>query len=293
MTSRPPGTPRRRSRRLEAPVLALAGAVALLAGCTSGGGSGSGTVSGTASGTTQPAPERPQGPTGKWVLAGSDDFTGTSLDRQLWQPNRFGNDSADAPFNPDGEDAWFSPENVKVAGGTLDLTLKKQAKTLNGIAYHYNSGTVQSAPGQLVRSGSYVEARIKVPKCTGCWPAFWAVPPTTWPPEIDIMEYFNTAAESRPSFNYIDPAGGKTGPTPYGETGVDHRDGYHVYGMLWEGSTLTPYLDGVAYPSVTAKGLSPDEGMALILNLSVARGTQPDAGTTMQVDWVHVWNRGS
>jgi beta-glucanase (GH16 family) len=169
------------------------------------------------------------------------------------------------------------------------MTVTDDSRTVDGTDYPYRSGTVHSAPGMVIRSGDYVEARIEVPTCDGCWPAFWAVPQGgKWPPEIDVMENFDTATQVLPTFNYIDEKGGKTGPTPYGQPEVDYRSGYHVYGLLWKGTTLTPYVDGVAYPSVTAKDL-PKSGLGLILNLSVARGGSAPQGTRMSVDWLRVW----
>lgn len=228
------------------------------------------------------------GAPGSWKSVGADEFGGKTLNRSVWQPNRFGEDAPEAPFNPNGEDAWFSPSNVSVQDGALQLTLRSGSNTINGITYAYNSGTVALVPDLRLQPGSFIEARIQVPECPGCWPAFWAVPQGSWPPEVDIMENFDTAVQNQPTWNYIDPSGGKTGPTPYGEESVDYRSGYHVYGMHWDGNTLTPYVDGKAYPSVTADGL-PDSGLTVILNLSVGRGATPEPGARMLVDWVRHW----
>jgi beta-glucanase (GH16 family) len=278
----------RTKRRAVVLLAALLSVTALVAGCTSS--SGNDDAEGTAA--PSPAASGPTGLSGSWRSVGGDEFTGTKLNRKNWQPNRFGNDSADAPFNPDGEDAWFSPDNVAVDDGALQLTLQNGNKSINGVSYHYNSGTVQLAPGLLLKPGNYIEARIRIPRCTGCWPAFWAVPPSSWPPEIDIMEYFDTGSQPQPTWNYINPDEGKTGPTTYGDTAVDYRSGYHVYGLLWNGTTLTPYVDGTAYPSATAEEL-PASGLTVILNLSVTRGARPDAGARMDVDWVRTWTPAS
>ncbi len=233
----------------------------------------------------------PHGPRGAWTSSVNEDFHGTLLDRRIWQPNRFGTTGGDAPFVPLKESAWFSASNVEVTGGELSLVLRREPKTLEGKTYRYSSGVVQSIPGVTVEPEAYVEARILVPRCDGCWPAFWLVPTDTWPPEIDIFEFFDTGkpSESRPSFNYIRPSGSQSGPTMYGPLTIDYRQEYHTYGVLWEEDRITPYVDGVAYPDAGATRYVTDREQRIILNLSVMAGHHPASGSRMLVDWVRVW----
>jgi beta-glucanase (GH16 family) len=232
----------------------------------------------------------PLGPGGSWSKLWGDEFSGGALNTRLWQPTRSGqNSGSDAPFNREEEAAWFSSGNVAVRHGDLVFTVRRGSKTLDGTPYPLNSGLVQSRPEQVIRPGTYVEARIRVPNCGGCWPAFWAVPPDRWPPEIDVMEYFNTGTQARPEFNYHAPDESQSGPDEYGLEGTDYRGGYHVYGLYWDGAKAYPYVDGRAYPAVAATDVTTAHSLVLILNLSVKRGNQPPAGTTMSVDWVRVW----
>jgi beta-glucanase (GH16 family) len=256
---------------------AALGTVALVASLTACSGSDAPAVVGS-----------PTGMTGTWDLTFGDEFSGTGLDRALWQPNRFGSDDGDAPFNPDIEAAWFSPDAVAVADGALQITEEPGPRTLGGRTYPYRSGVVQALPVHELRAGSFVEARIDVPDCAGCWPAFWAAATEGWPPELDVMEYFDTGQDTRPSFNSIRSVDERSGPTAYGDPAVDHRSGYHVYGMWWDGSQVVPYLDGVAYPDLTATDVR-DVAMTIVLNLSVRADGAPPAGSQLLVDWVRVW----
>ena len=225
-----------------------------------------------------------------WSLDFDDEFTGSGLDPGRWQSGRFGATSrADAPYNPDLEGAYFSSAGVEVGGGTLNLTLKPSVRTVNGVTYTYSSAEVNTDGRFYLEPGMYVEARVKVPRCDGCWPAFWAVPKAQYPPELDVFEYFDTSvpSHSRPRFNFHPPGGGETGPSPYGQPDVDYRGGYHVYGMYWTGSAAVPYLDGKPYDvGVRATTSLPEY---LILNLSMYANSTPPAGTRMSVDWVRVW----
>jgi beta-glucanase (GH16 family) len=234
---------------------------------------------------------RPHGLTGTWSLVFSDEFDGNSLDRTKWEPNRYGKDGGgDAPFNPSADDAWFSRENVRVRDGKLVLTLKREPRTLEGKTFAYSSGVVQTEQHFLVKPGSYIEARLKVPKCDGCWPAFWTAAPNVWPPELDILEFFGTDTQARPAFNYHPPKGRPVGPIEYGNGSVDYTTSYHVYGMLWDGYKAVPRLDGERYPGT--RGEMTQLAQALILNLSVQTGHTPPPGSEMRVDWVRVWRPG-
>ncbi|MGY1779750.1 glycoside hydrolase family 16 protein [Geodermatophilus sp. SYSU D01036] len=238
-------------------------------------------------------PPAPVGPAGPWTFAWGDEFDGDSLDLEVWQPNRYGTDTGDPPFVPDSEAAWFSPSSVRVVDGQLVLRVEEDERRLEGRTYPYRSGVVQATqPQHEVAPGTYVEARIRVPQCDGCWPAFWLVAPDRWPPEIDVFEFFGTESDRRPSFNhypegYPDDAD-KSGPAPYGEQEVDYRNGLHVYGLLWDGSQAVPYVDGKAYPEVAARDVT-SLPLMLILNLSVQDGHEPAVGSEMRVDWVRVW----
>jgi beta-glucanase (GH16 family) len=238
---------------------------------------------------TTPPPEAPEGLTGSWDLDWNDEFDAGSLDTDVWQPSRYGQDSGDAPFEPDLEAAWFSPSNVGLRDGSLVLTLEEEERQLTGRTYPYRSGVVQTTEPYWIEPGTYVEARIQVPECDGCWPAFWLVATDRWPPEVDIFEFFGTEAESRPSFNYHPEDGGQTGPDLYGVTGTDYRESFHTYGVLWDDGRAVPYVDGRAYPAVAADDVT-SLPMMLILNLSVELDHEPAVGSEMLVDWVRVWH---
>jgi beta-glucanase (GH16 family) len=243
------------------------------------------TAATTCAASRNPAPVG--GPAGAWSEAFSDDFDGGALDTSKWDPNRYG----DAPFNPDEEAAFFHHPNVTVENGALVLTVQQESRRLHGIGYTYSSGVVQSERHFLMSPGSYAEARVKVPTCDGCWPAFWHAPPGTWPPEIDTFEFWDTAesTQSRPSFNYHWPSSRQLEPQQYGEPGVDYRDEFHVYGMHWTQDRVIPYLDGKPYPDAAATGGISGLAMGIVFNLSVLADHNPAPGSRMEVDWVRVW----
>lgn len=232
----------------------------------------------------------PVGQSGNWNLIFDDEFNGTTLDTSKWLQLR--GDAAGPygdPANPDVEDAYYTKNNSYVSNGNLVLNLVKQAAG----GYPYSSGWVQTYPAFTYTYG-YAEIRAKVPTCDGCWPAFWTVPTPlgTWPPEIDIFEFFN---EPFPSFNYHYGTASnhkQSGPTNYGTSGVDYTKDYHVYGMSWEPNKIQVFLDGQPGPSYTDAATITSLPQFLILNLALNKGYNPTT-TQMLVDYVRVWQKGS
>ncbi|MFD2091537.1 glycoside hydrolase family 16 protein [Blastococcus deserti] len=235
-----------------------------------------------------PGEGRYAGPPGDWHQVFAEEFEGPALDPAIWHPNRYGGGDGDAPFNPPLENAWFSPENVTVDDGRLVITTSPEPRTFDDHRYEYSSGVVQTTPDVALRPVQYIEARIRFPRCEGCWPAFWLHPLDRWPPEIDVAEFLESGSESRPSFNYISPEEKKTGPDMYGDPDVDYREEFHTYGVLWDGARAVPYLDGVPFDAVAAQDVT-GLPMMIIVNLSVRRGFRPPSGTQLLVDWVRVW----
>lgn len=231
------------------------------------------------------------GPAGAWDQVFADEFDGTALDRAVWRPDR-GGDSPAVPFNWSIEGAWFDPSNVEVGDGLLRLVTEEEPRTVGEAHYGFSTGMVQTT-GAVLRPPVYVEARIRVPDCDGCWPAFWLHPLDRWPPEIDVMEFMDAGTDQRPSFNYIDPAEDRSGPDVYGDPDRDHRGGFHTYGVLWDGERAVPYLDGVAYEEAAATEDMTSIPMTVILNLSLRDGYDLRAGERMDVDWVRAWVPGS
>lgn len=154
-----------------------------------------------------------------------------------------------------------------------------------------------------------IEARIRIPRGQGMWPAFWMlgdnIATAGWPKggEIDVME--NIGRE--PSMVH----GTVHGPGYSGDHGISFpyslpegramADDFHIFGIDWSADAITFYCDGEAYGTVTPASLPKgtvwvyDHPFFLILNLAIGGKWpgNPDRSTqfpqTMLVDWVRVW----
>lgn len=228
-----------------------------------------------------------------WKLIFHDEFNGAFLDGRKWSRLRGNHHKYGSPFNRRIESAAYNARNATQRNGSAVLTVKRRPAE-NYPRFPYSSGMIQSGPRFSFRYG-YMEARVKVPRCSGCWPAFWMMenpPDSKWPPEIDVFEYFDTARDGRPHFNfhYVDKGKHRQiGIKKYGEAGVDYVGGWHTYAVLWTPETIQVYVDDVAGPTYNDASRIPDRAYYVIFNLAVQRGKRPRSGSKMLVDWVRVW----
>jgi beta-glucanase (GH16 family) len=177
---------------------------------------------------------------------------------------------------------------------------------------HYTSGRLKSEGLQSFQYGR-IEARIKVPKGQGYWPAFWMLGDNEktvhWPAcgEFDIME--NIGKEPGTIHGSIHGTGftGTQIGLPY--TLPDNQafgDGFHVFGLIWSPNKVQYYVDNPSniYASFTPSSLPKgavwpfnDGKFFFLLNLAIGGDWpgNPDATSTfpqeMLVDYVRVYAR--
>ncbi|HIJ51867.1 MAG TPA: family 16 glycosylhydrolase [Planctomycetes bacterium] len=186
-----------------------------------------------------------QGNKGHWkeYEVMSDEFYGSELDSNKWHPTN--------PRWLGRQPAYFYPGNVKVTGGKLHLTMRKQEvpEMPRDKGYHtYTSAAVQSKT--KVKYG-YFEVKCKPMKSHGS-SSFWFYDntPKLWT-EIDVFEIGGGAPKFEKKYNmnvhvfrtptekkHWSMAGVWTAPS-------NLADDYHVYGLEWDKEKIKWYFDGV------------------------------------------------
>ncbi|HYI61123.1 MAG TPA: glycoside hydrolase family 16 protein [Acidimicrobiales bacterium] len=224
-------------------------------------------------------------------------FPGTALARSRWGTcHWWGPDGCTILTNDELE--WYRAEQVEVRGGVLRLTARPEVTVAEGRTFPYLSGMVSSGrPGdeptdrpRFAFTYGRVEARFRVPRGTGLWPAIWMLPVTNRSlPEIDLVEVYGHAPD-RPSMTFHDSAGGRKRREV--QT-ADLSVGWHTVVLDWSRDRLTWSIDGVDRFSVTGAQV-PREPMYLVANLAVGGPAgAPTAATrfpaTFLVDSVRVW----
>ncbi len=223
-----------------------------------------------------------------WHLAFNAGFTGSSLDTSQWDTCYHFDDSDGGCTNFGNQEyQWYLPSQVGVSDGTLNLVASREAtegadSSGNPEQYSCRSGMVDTAGSYNFKYG-YVQIQARIAMGTGLWPALWlAASNLQWPPEIDIMEHWNSA----PNYGvYLHTSA----PTISTRVNVPDLGDWHTYALSWDANQLTWYLDNKPVFSTTQD--VPQQAMYFIANLAETTPTTASAGCdgTMQVSSVKIW----
>jgi len=263
-----------------------------------------------------PAPPLPSDPANPPRLVWSDEFDGAAGGKP--NPAKW---KADPGTGPNNELEYYTDHrNAALDGsGHLVMEVRKEATAGSSCPRDPLSGstTCQYTSARMNTGAAFqftygrVEARIKVPKGNGLWPAFWMMGADfltgrPWPynGEVDIMEVLGKDVKTSystihaPAYN----GGGGIG-APYTLPGnADFSDDFHTWAADWNSKGITYSLDGRTVFSVDKDQVEQTRGPwifdhphYMILNLAVG-GDWPgptDASTPfpskMLVDYVRVF----
>ncbi|GAA5082655.1 beta-glucanase (GH16 family) [Thermocatellispora tengchongensis] len=260
-----------------------------------------------------PPPDPADPPT---TLVWSDEFNGPAGARP--DPAKW---TADPGTGPNNELEYYTDhDNAAMDGaGHLVLEARKQATPGSSCPTDPMTGstTCQYTSARMNTGNKFhftygkVEARIKVPKGNGLWPAFWMMGADfltgrPWPynGEIDIMEVLGKDVKTSystvhaPAYN----GGGGVG-SPYTlPGGAEFSADFHTWAAIWNSKGITYTLDGRTVFTVDKATVEATRGpwifdhpFYIILNLAVGGDWPgpPDASTPfparMLVDYVRVY----
>ena len=247
-----------------------------------------------------------------WKLVWSDEFNGpngSAVDASKWVSETGGGGWG----NDELESYTARLENAVQENGNLVIKVLQEKYTgKDGVARDYTSARLKTL-GRFSQTYGRFEARMKIPRGQGIWPAFWMlgvdIDKPGWPTcgEIDIME--NIGKEPALVHGTIH------GPGYSGANGIgspfalpaDQRfaDDFHVFAVEWEPNAIRFYVDDHLYATRTPADLPKgtrwvyDHPFFLLLNVAVGGGWpgNPDATTvfpqTMLVDYVRLYERAS
>ncbi|MGE5221171.1 MAG: choice-of-anchor Q domain-containing protein [Omnitrophica WOR_2 bacterium] len=195
-----------------------------------------------------------------WNLVWSDEFN--SKAGTAPNPNVWGQEVGDGTVN--GIPGWGNSELEYYTGGTANVAtdghgyLQITTKEADGSLMCYY-GPCQYTSARLLTNKRFeiaygrVEARIKVAKGAGLWPAFWMLGTNLdqvgWPQggEIDIME--NVGRLPDQVFGTLHGPG-YSGGQSYGgsyDLGMPAGDDYHIFAVEWQPDKITWFIDGAPF----------------------------------------------
>ena len=157
----------------------------------------------------------------------------------------------------------------------------------------------------------YIEAKIKLPKGKGTWPAFWMMPCNVdwanegWPKcgEIDIMEEVGCVPNEVSSSLHAEGHVHTNNTQVTHAMTIENAEGeYHIYAIEWTKEYIRTYVDGkeqLNYESDgTIRNYPYDKPYYIILNLAWGGswggmwGVDESAlPVTMMVDYVRVFQK--
>ena len=237
-----------------------------------------------------------------WTLVWADEFAqsdGTKPNSAKW-----GYDTGDSGWG-NNELQYYTDrtENARIESG--NLVIEARAESFGG--RNHTSARLLTKDKASWTYGR-IEARMKIPRGKGIWPAFWMlganINSAGWPNcgEIDIME--NIGSLPSTLYGTIHGPGYSGGSGISGNTvlaGAALADDFHIYAIEWEANRIRWFLDGQLYFTVTPASLPSGSAWVfsqpqfILLNLAVGGNWpgNPDGSTIfpqrMTVDYVRVY----
>lgn len=263
---------------------------------------------------------------GQWRLTWADEFNGPA--GAPVSPARWRHDVGSGDWG-NSEQEYYTPGTANAAldgAGQLAITVRRYTGTALRCVYdaagRYHADGIPCAytSARLITLGKFsqaygrFEARIKIPRGQGLWPAFWALGQySEWPfgGEIDVMENIG----DEPAADYGTAHGPVAGTNPvqvWSAGGIGRLPGrpalgaaFHLYGVDWYPDRISFWLDGVVFKTVYKSKLPArdrwvfNQKAYLLLNVAVGSAASwpgaPDATTqlpqTMLIDYVRVYTR--
>lgn len=231
-----------------------------------------------------------------YELVWSDEFNGNYLDTNTWN-YEIGTGSWGWGNN---EQQYYTDRNIKVSNGTMKITAKRE--DYGGMKY--TSSRITTKNKKNFKYGK-IEARIKMPKFKGVWPAFWMLGANQdsvgWPKcgEIDIVEAINDENLVYGTLHWFNDPGNNNADSG-SSVAVADRTEYHVYGVEWTADKLRWYVDGKVYRTMDVSNDSFSEVRKeyfVIFNMAIG-GQWPGYDidetafpATMEVDWVRAYKK--
>ncbi|MDR0546004.1 MAG: family 16 glycosylhydrolase [Dysgonamonadaceae bacterium] len=184
---------------------------------------------------------------GTFQLVWADEFDGAGYDRSIWSPQISGGGFG----NHELQYYTGNANNIFTRDGKLVLKAIKE----NYQNHAYTSGKLWT---QQFKNFTYgrVEARFKLPKGRGTWPAIWMMPTQSayggWPNsgEIDVMEFVGYDANR--IYGTVHRGAGSGGNGDGNNTSIAGKtDDYHTIRIDWEPGYIKWYLNGQLFHTYT------------------------------------------
>ena len=245
-----------------------------------------------------------------WKLVWQDEFNGrdgSPIDKSKWTAEVGGRGWG----NHELEYYTERIDNAFQSKGLLVIkAIKEEFTGRDNVKRSYTSARLITKHTFSATYGRF-EARIKLPRGQGIWPAFWllgnGIDKVGWPRcgEIDIMELIGKQPSTvHGTIHGPGYSGGKGLSSSYSLTdGKQFAEAFHVFAIEWEPNRIRFYCDDILYQTVTPGDLPPgttwvyDHPFFILLNVAVGGDWPGNPDSTisfpqvMLVDYVRVFEK--
>lgn len=236
-----------------------------------------------------------------WKLIWQDDFDRPQLDPTKWQ--------VDEGYTGESNGEWeiytTRPKNLSIKNGCLVITACKEEYD----GFHFTSARVKTGGLHAWTYGRF-EARIKIPRGPGLWPAFWMlgedISSIGWPEcgEIDIMEALGARPEmARGTLHGPGYARDESIGKDFILPGIPFADDFHCFAVEWEPDRIHFFVDTTCYNTLTVNDIPGrwvfEHPFFILLNVAVGGlwPGYPDETTrfpqSMYIDYVRVYEKNA
>jgi beta-glucanase (GH16 family) len=247
----------------------------------------------------------------EWNIVWSDEFN--QPDGSVPDPTKWGYETGGGGWGNNELEYYTSrTNNARIEGG--QLVIEADQESYGGSSY---TSARMLTKGKWSWTYGRMEARIKIPRGQGIWPAFWMlgtnIDSVSWPTcgEIDIMENIGKTSDRGTAHGTIhgpQSGGDYNGGSGVGGTytlsgGAALAADFHIFAVEWTTNQIKWFVDTNLYFTATPASLPSGstwvftQPQFLLLNIAVGGNWpgNPD-GTTlfpqqMLVDYVRVYEQ--
>ncbi len=192
-----------------------------------------------------------------YEIVWQDEFEGTELDTTKWKGHNNSLDGAlTLAYEGNGNESfYYTSDCMTVKDGCLTLSIRHSDGSDPARPKGWYCATLDTQ-GIAEFSYGYFECRAKLAKAVAGNCAFWLNSPVAYDTsvpkeegnEIDIMESMRYGVEHQGSvennIHYFDETGHQRLHARWVIVGDDAYDAFHTYGVKWDKSGYTFYVDG-------------------------------------------------
>lgn len=229
----------------------------------------------------------PPGGTSGWTQTFSDNFPGSTLNTNNWIPQATWTQNGQLYPSPNYNPSPYTPDCYYVPGnqyvyGNLDTLFAQSGSNdpPGGSSGNLPYSSAWLATKNFQQTYGYFECTMDASITQGDDTAFWMLNRNSWPPEIDVAElpgapsvYWGSGGPYSAQGYGLDEAlhgsSGTDGDWYSFPSGQNSGWAYHTYGVDWEPTYMSWYVDGNLIYTTTDTSNIPNVPMYMIVSMQI------------------------